>query len=182
MTHPPTTDPAEAIRSTMEQLLAAMVSRPEALTVRVSGQHHPVLVASCHRSDYGTILGKNQAMLNHLKLLTAILANARGLTETDFILNEDGCVGDRDDRIPPPLLTAAWDSAPTEKLASLFCTELFRCHAIIEPVSKGVSRLTVTRLGDEPIGCGAGDVEAALAAAFKCVGVRNGQRLLVELV
>ena len=173
-----TTDAQETIRSSMEQLIAAMCEKPAELNVRlVSSPRRPALVVTCHRVDYGAILGKHRTMLNHLQLLAAHLGQRHGLAVT-LSLDEEGCTGQ-----PSPRSKAVtdpnWDGEEFMKLATLFCNELFPCRADLESVMTGSSKVTITTeetVSDLPT------LEKALEAVFNCIGVVQGQRIMAEIV
>lgn len=188
------TDAQEQLRCTVEQLLFAMCEKPKLANLRLlPSDHHPVLVFTCDRIDYGAILGKKRAMLDALKLLVSRLATAKGFQECRFVLDDENCSGERCSRtyVAP---TADWDSAYLEQVATLFCSELFGLVQVhTERVSSRSARVTVTVTGidgrpqpaaqDESSWELARErLERALEQVFNCVGALSGKKILCELV
>jgi predicted RNA-binding protein YlqC (UPF0109 family) len=182
MNNPTQTDPQEALRQTIEQLLGAMTEHPEAASVRLlPSARKPTLVLSVHRVDFGAILGKHRSMLNAIKMLASIMA-CRYQMAVEVLLDEDGCTGQPGTRrrfAPNP----EWDAATFEKLASTFCADVFgNCQVTLEPATAGTSKVTVTVLEPLPAGCEERSIEEAMAAIFNCCGVICGRRFLVEIL
>ena len=178
-----TTEPQEQLRATFEQLVAAMTEHPQDVNVRLMPSHRkPILVLTCHRSDYGAVLGKKATMLCALKALAAEAGKRHGI-ELDILLDEAGCTGERKPRVRMDV-NPEWDSAPFEKLASLFCNDAIGpCQIALEPVAAGVSKLTVTVTGDwTPTEDDASTFEEALTVVVNCIGARQGHRIVVEVV
>lgn len=190
------TDIQEELRSTFEQLLAAMCCEPAACGVRLlSSARRPVLVLFCSKADYGAVLGKKQHTLKALQLL-AVIAGQRAGVELELVLDRDGCanmpsVTSRNGH--ESVVNESWDSGPLEKLASLFCSSVLGpCRVVVEPVVKGTSRVTISGLAMDsdgrvdfqtwlPTEDEADSAEAALKTVFNCAGCLTGQRILVEV-
>ena len=176
-----TTDPQEIIREQLEQLLAAMVTHPSELNVRlVPSQRKPTLVITCNLLDFGVILGTKHKMLDAMKVLAATIGSRYGIT-VNLLLDEAGCTPKTGTRLrtePNP----NWDAEPFEKLATLFCNELLGpCQVAVEPVTITNTKVTVTMTSkDSPHSPDA--VEQALETALGCIGITKGQQIQVELV
>jgi len=178
-----TTDPQEALRSTMEQLVAAMCERPDHATVNlVPSSRRPVLVVKVNRCDYGAVLGKYKSSLESLQLIARCIGS-RSRMDVDLMLDQDAVEdGSRRRNFIP---AKDWDREPFEKLAELTLAELFGSYQTdIQRTASSSSRLTVTvtdpawAVGEETVG----SLERALETVFNCVGALQGQRITVEVV
>ena len=184
MTHPTTTDPQDQLRSTFEQLLAAMCERPQDCRVTLSASsRRPALVVAVNSCDYGAILGKAQSTLHALQLLATVAAQRSGMAGASFYLDAETTGNDKSDR---GSFTPAkdWDSEPLEKLANLFLPSIVgECQVTISAVTGSTSRLTVTVTGHDWVSDEdeSGTVEAALAVVFNRVGSLQGRKMLVEV-
>lgn len=177
------TDPQEQLRSSMEQLLAAMCHEPKHCTVRlVPSARKPLLVVSVSRCDYGAVLGKGQSMLNALKYLTNCLARRLSFIEGNLELDQDEVIESSKQR-PKCVDEPNWQQDELAKLASTFCCDLMGvCHVTIEPVTKSQVKMTVTAGSETPERLNVNDFESALSLVFNCVAVLQGKRVVVEVV
>jgi len=179
-----TDEAQEALREAFEALVAAMVHHRDAVKVRLSpSARWPVLVLSCARSDYGTVIGTRGSTLEMLRLLARIAAQRAGFAGVDVDVDESACTGEWRSGQPTKMVPRQdWDATGFEMLLQTFCAVCFGpCSIAMDQVTHDRTKVAVAVLEPLPTGTNPDAVDGAMRKVFKCAGAMYGQLVNVDV-